>query len=63
MTMSFYQGRKAAAFDAQGRLLVFAPPIVAGFHGAPLALATGKLIRRQKLSQRKNWAKRRAYTG
>jgi hypothetical protein len=63
MTMSFFQGRKAAAFDAYGRLLVFAPPIVAGFHGAPLALATGKPIRRQKLSQRKNWAKRRAYTG
>jgi hypothetical protein len=63
MTMSLVQGRKSAAFDAQGRLLVFAPPIVAGFHGAPLALATGKPIRRQKLSQRKNWAKRRAYTG
>jgi len=63
MTMSVGQSRKAAVVDAYGRLLVFAPPILAGFQGAPLALSTDKPHRRHKLSQRKNWARRRAYTG
>jgi len=62
MTMSVGQSRKAAVVDAYGRLLVFAPPILAGFQGAPLALSTDKPHRRQKPSQRKNGAKRRAYT-
>lgn len=62
MPMSMLQGAKAAAFDAQGRLLVFAAPLIAGFRGAPLALAAGKAIRRSKgMATRKNWAKRRAY--
>jgi hypothetical protein len=61
MPMSMLQGAKASAFDANGRLLVYAAPLVTGFIGAPLALSTGRPLRRPKSQQRKNWAKRRAY--
>ena len=59
--MSALQIAKSAAFDERGRLLVYAPPILAGFQGAPLALSSGKAARRPKPSQRRNWARRRAY--
>ena len=52
---------KPAAFDSKGRLLVYAPPILAGFQGAPLALSNGKAARRPATGQRRNWARRRAY--
>jgi hypothetical protein len=45
----------------EGELLVFAPPILIGFLGAPLALAGLHAKRRNKSSSGKNWAKRRAY--
>jgi hypothetical protein len=61
MPMSMLQSAKASAFDANGRLLVYAAPLVTGFIGCPLALSTGKPMRRTKSQQRKNWAKRRAY--
>jgi hypothetical protein len=61
MPMSLLQGAKASAFDANGRLLVYAAPLVTGFIGAPLALSAGRPLRRPKAQQRKNWAKRRAY--
>ncbi len=61
MPMSALQGIKSAAFDDHGRLLCFAPPLIAGFRGAPLALSTGKPLRRPRPQPRKNWAKRRAY--
>jgi hypothetical protein len=61
MPMSSLQGIKSSAFDTNGRLLCFAAPLVVGFRGAPLALSTGKPMRRIKAQQRKNWAKRRAY--
>jgi hypothetical protein len=61
MPLSMLQRSNPKAFDAKGHLLVFAAPIIAGFHGAPLALATGKRIRLAKASDRRNWAKRRAY--
>jgi hypothetical protein len=55
------QSAKATSVDAHGRLLVFAAPLVAGFHGAPLALSAANSIRRAKNTPRKNWAKRRAF--
>jgi hypothetical protein len=61
MPLSALQGPKASAYDVHGRLLVYAAPITAGFHGAPLFLSTGQTSRRIKPGQRKNWAKRRAY--
>jgi hypothetical protein len=54
---------KSAALPPDGRLLVFAPPLVTGFIGAPLALAALAGKRRDKVVSRKNWAKRRAYAG
>jgi hypothetical protein len=45
----------------EGQLLVFAPPILIGFHGAPLELADAQPQRRPRGPLRKNWAKRRAY--
>jgi hypothetical protein len=47
--------------SAEGQLLVYAPPILIGFLGAPLALADNLPKRRLRGSSRKNWAKRRAY--
>ncbi len=61
--MTASHSAKSQAFDASGRLLVYAPPILAGFHGAPLMLSGGKASRRPKQGQRRNWAKRRAYGG
>ncbi len=52
---------KASALDYNGRLLVFAPPLVSGFRGAPLALSAGSKSAKRKPSTRRNWAKRRAY--
>jgi hypothetical protein len=60
--MTALSAAKPAAFDARGRLLAYAPPILAGFQGAPLALSQAKPARRAKPSrQRRNWARRRAY--
>ncbi len=61
--MSSLHSAKSQAFDASGRLLVYAPPILAGFRGAPLALSGGKAVRRPKSGLRRNWARRRAYHG
>jgi hypothetical protein len=47
--------------SADGDILVFAPPILIGFRGAPLALADSLPKRRLKGGSKKNWAKRRAY--
>jgi hypothetical protein len=47
--------------SAEGQLLVYAPPILIGFLGAPLALADSQPKRRLKGAAKKNWAKRRAY--
>jgi hypothetical protein len=44
-----------------GQILVYAPPILIGFIGAPLALADSQPRRRLRGLTRKNWAKRRAY--
>jgi hypothetical protein len=49
------------AIGANGRLLVFAAPIMAGFRGSPLALSNGKVSAKRFATERKNWAKRRAY--
>jgi hypothetical protein len=57
------QSAKAANVDGHGRLLVFAAPLVVGFHGSPLALSAANSIRRAKNAPRKNWAKRRAFAG
>jgi hypothetical protein len=46
-----------------GQILVYAPPILIGFLGAPLALADSLPKRRLRHLTRKNWAKRRAYEG
>jgi hypothetical protein len=54
---------KSAALTPDGHLLVFAPPLIMGFIGAPLALAGMVGKRRGKVASRKNWAKRRAYAG
>jgi hypothetical protein len=61
--MNALHAAKAQAFDASGRLLVYAPPLLAGFRGAPLALSRGKAALRPKSGQRRNWARRRAYHG
>jgi len=61
--MSASQITKSAAFDARGRLLVYAPPLMAGFRGAPLALSRGAAISRARSLPRRNWARRRAYAG
>jgi hypothetical protein len=47
--------------SAEGQILVYAPPILIGFLGAPLALADNLPKRRLKGVAKKNWAKRRAY--
>lgn len=61
--MSLHHTAKSRAFDDSGRLLVLAPPILAGFQGAPIALSHAKLARRPKSTLRRNWARRRAYHG
>ncbi len=62
-TMITSHAAKSQAFDASGRLLVYAPPLLAGFRGAPLALSRGKAALRPKSGLRRNWARRRAYHG
>ncbi len=52
---------KPELLSADGEILVFAPPILIGFLGAPLALADSLSRRRHKGAMRKNWARRRAY--
>jgi hypothetical protein len=52
---------KPEALSPDGDLLLFAPPLIMGFLGAPLALATSALKRRAPKLSGKNWAKRRAY--
>jgi hypothetical protein len=54
---------KPEALSPDGELLLFAPPIVTGFIGAPLALAAMAAKRRGKAASGRNWAKRRAYEG
>jgi hypothetical protein len=50
------------ALDEEGRLLVFAPPLMTGFLGSPLALALARgRTERPDGDIRRNWAKRRAY--
>lgn len=49
------------ALSPNGEILVFAPPIILGFIGAPLALSASLNRRRPKSPAGKNWAKRRAY--
>jgi hypothetical protein len=51
------------AFSPDGDLLVFAPPLVTGFLGAPLALAALIAKRRAKGPAGRNLARRRAYVG
>jgi hypothetical protein len=52
---------KPEALSPEGDILVFAPPLVLGFLGAPLALAMDMPKRRARKVSGKNWAKRRAY--
>jgi hypothetical protein len=60
-TMSATLRLRLEAASPEGELLVFAPPLVLGFLGAPLALADALPRRRVKSGAKKNWAKRRAY--
>lgn len=59
--MSATANLKPEALSPDGEILVFAPPIVLGFLGAPLALADSLPKPRAKSRAGKNWAKRRAY--
>ncbi|MGL4637354.1 MAG: hypothetical protein ACRCWF_15335 [Beijerinckiaceae bacterium] len=52
---------KPSVCDQNGRPLVFAPPLLTGFRGAPLALSSATKALKRKSSPRRNWAKRRAY--
>jgi hypothetical protein len=61
MAAQLVQNVKPSAIGRNGRLLVFAAPIMAGFRGSPLALSSGKVSAKRFASERKNWAKRRAY--
>lgn len=54
-------GAKASVLDGKGRMLVFAPPLVTGFRGAPLALSLNHKTARNRQPMRRNIAKRRAY--
>jgi hypothetical protein len=58
-----YSRPKPEALSPTGELLVFAPPLVAGFFGAPLALAFAGTRKPAKHYSGRNWAKRRAYGG
>jgi hypothetical protein len=62
-TMTAHRDMRPEALAPNGDVLVFAPPIVLGFIGAPLALATNRIKRRARSLSGKNWAKRRAYDG
>jgi hypothetical protein len=57
MTYRTHPMRSAQARD----VLVFAPPMMIGFIGAPIALGDALPRRRLKRLPKKNWAKRRAY--
>ncbi|MGL4240705.1 MAG: hypothetical protein ACRCTI_06290 [Beijerinckiaceae bacterium] len=59
--MSAAHSLKPEVLSPEGEILVFAPPIIIGFLGAPLALADNLPRRRTKSAGKKNWAKRRAY--
>ena len=61
MSAQGMQSIKSGAIGRNGRLLVFAAPIMAGFRGSPLALSNGKVSAKRFAAERKNWAKRRAY--
>jgi hypothetical protein len=61
MPAQAFHSAKSRAVSANGRLLVFAAPIMAGFRGSPLALSNGKVSAKRFAAERKNWAKRRAY--
>jgi hypothetical protein len=52
---------KPEALSPEGDILVFAPPLILGFLGAPLALAMDMPKRRMRKISGRNWAKRRAY--
>jgi hypothetical protein len=52
---------KPSALARNGRLLVFAPPLMMGFRGCPLALSNGKVSVKAKSNVKRNWAKRRAF--
>jgi hypothetical protein len=52
---------KPELLGPNGQILVYAPPILIGFIGAPLALADSQPRRRLRDAVRKNWAKRKAY--
>jgi hypothetical protein len=52
---------KPSALTRNGRLLVFAPPLMMGFRGCPLALSNGKVSVKNKSGVKRNWAKRRAF--
>jgi hypothetical protein len=56
-----YANVKPSAIAENGRLLVFAPPLMMGFRGCPLALSNGKVSVKAKASVRRNYAKRRAF--
>jgi hypothetical protein len=53
---------KSTVCDQNGMPLVFAPPLLTGFRGAPLALSAASKMVKRKTSSRRNWAKRRAYS-
>jgi hypothetical protein len=44
-----------------GRMLCFAPPLMTGFRGCPLALSSSKVSAKAKNGVRRNFAKRRAF--
>jgi hypothetical protein len=60
-TMSSIHRKKMQTLSADGELLVFAPPLILGFLGAPLALADALPRRSVKSGSKRNLAKRRAY--
>jgi hypothetical protein len=61
MPMTQYANVKPSAIAENGRLLVFAPPLMMGFRGCPLALSNSKIKMKTKPSVRRNYAKRRAF--
>jgi hypothetical protein len=63
MSSTQYANVKPSAIAENGRLLVFAPPLMMGFRGCPLALSKGKINVKAKSSVRRNYAKRRAFAG
>jgi hypothetical protein len=61
MPVSVTANVKPSALASNGRLLVFAPPLMMGFRGCPLALSNGKVSVKAKTGVKRNWAKRRAF--